>query len=195
MVRATFKQAVICVFDGLRPDRMTAEHMPNLWRFAHDGIWFRDSRSVFPSVTRVATTSFATGAKPEPHGVMNNKMFHPAVIANRLLDTSAAVDLRAAEAHHVGYFVEADGLGCALARAGKSYAVVHTGSAGSAYLVNHKARVHRHWTFSIHGHTHTQTPDAVHEVVDRFGPLPESATPKTDHVDYGAVTCIDIYIK
>lgn len=195
MVRATFKKAVICVFDGLRPDRVTEDLTPNLWRFAHDGIWFRESRSVFPSVTRVATTSFATGAKPETHGVTNNKMFHPAVIGDRLLDTSSAKDLRAAEAHHNGRFIEADGFGCALARAGKSYVVVHTGSAGSAYLVNHKAAAHGHWTFSIHGHAHTQTPDAVHEVVDRFGPLPESSIPKIDHIDYGADVLVDHVLK
>jgi len=189
------KKAVICVFDGLRPDRITPELTPNLWRFAKGGVWFRQSRSVFPSVTRVATTSFATGSKPETHGIVNNKMFHPAVLADRLFDTSSAADLRLAETHHGGRFVEADGLGCALARAEKSFAVVHTGSAGSAYLVNHKAAVHGHWTFSIHGSAHTPTPEAVHEVVDRFGPLPESALPKFDDVDYGADVFIDHILK
>lgn len=195
MTKASFRKAVICVFDGLRPDRVTEALTPNLWRFARDGIWFRESRSVFPSVTRVATTSFATGARPETHGITNNKMFHRAVIDDRLLDTASAADIRKAEDRHGGRFVEADGLGCALARAGKSYAVVHTGSAGSAYLVSRKAAAHRHWTFSIHGHAHTQTPDAVHEVVDRFGPLPESAIPKVDHVDYGADVMVEHVLK
>lgn len=191
----TVKKAVICVFDGLRPDRVTAELTPNLWRFAHEGVWFRESRSVFPSVTRVATTSFATGSKPETHGIMNNKVFHPAIISDRLLDTSSAADLRAAEALHGGRFVEAKGLGCALASAKKSYAVVHVGSPGSAYFVNHRAAYHGHWTFSIHGHAHTQTPAAVHEVVDRFGPLPESAPPKFDDVDYGADVLVEHVLK
>ena len=192
---ATAKKAVICVFDGLRPDRVTPELTPNLWRFAESGLWYRESRSVFPSVTRVATTSFATGSKPETHGVLNNKVFYPEVIAGRMLDTSSASDLRAAEAYHAGRFIEADGLGCALAKAGKSYAVVHTGSAGSAYLVNHKAAVHGHWTFSIHGHAHTQTPAAVHEVVDRFGPLPDSALPRFSDVDYGADVMVEHVLK
>lgn len=192
---ALARKAVICVFDGLRPDRVTEELTPNLWRFAHRGVWFRQSRSVFPSVTRVATTSFATGSKPETHGVMNNRFLHPEVLAHRMLDTSSAPDLRAADAHYGGRFIEAEGLGCALAAAGKSYAVVHTGSAGSAYLVNHKAALHGHWTFSIHGHAHTQTPAAVHEVVDRFGALPESVAPKFDDVDYGADVLIEHVIK
>ena len=94
-----------------------------------------------------------------------------------------------------GRFVDADGLGCALARAGKSFAVVHTGSAGSAYLVNHKAAKNGHWTFSIHGAGHTQTPEAVHEVVDRFGPLPESALPRFEEIDYGADVMVDHVLK
>lgn len=191
MKKPLVKKVVISVFDGLRPDRVTAELTPNLWRFANGGIWFRQSRSVFPSVTRVATTSFATGSKPATHGVMNNKFFHPDVIADRLLDTSSVADLRKADAHHAGRFVEANGLGCALASVGKSFAVVHTGSAGSAYLVNHKAVVHGHWTFSIHGHAHTQTPSAVQEAVDRFGPLPESVVPKVEVVDYAADLMIE----
>ncbi len=192
---AVARKAVICVFDGLRPDRVNAALTPNLWRFAEGGVWFRESRSVFPSVTRVATTSFATGSKPETHGVLNNKIFHPEAIPGRMLDTSSLSDLRAAEAHHGGRFVEATGLGCALAKAGKSYAVVHTGSTGSAYLVNHKAATHGHWTFSIHGHAHTQTPAAVHEVVDRFGPLPDSALPRFSDVDYGADVMVEHVLK
>jgi arylsulfatase A-like enzyme len=192
---AKAKKALICVFDGLRPDRVTAELTPNLWRFAEGGVWYRESRSVFPSVTRVATTSFATGSKPETHGILNNKVFYPEVMAGRMLDTSSASDLRAAEAYHAGRFIEADGLGCALAKVGKSYAVVHTGSAGSAYLVNHKAAVHGHWTFSIHGHAHTQTPAAVHEVVDRFGPLPDSALPRFGDIDYGADVMVEHVLK
>ncbi|MEM8951965.1 MAG: alkaline phosphatase family protein [Pseudomonadota bacterium] len=192
---ALFKRAVIAVFDGLRPDRVTTELTPNICRFAQKGIWFRESRSVFPSVTRVATASFATGSKPTTHGIMNNKFLDPTVTADRMIDTSFAPDLRKAEDHYGGRFVEAEGLGCALARAGKSFAVVHTGSAGSAYLANHKALAHGHWTFSIHGTAYTQTPAAVEEVVDRFGPLPESAVPKFDDVDYGADVLIEHVLK
>lgn len=179
------KKAVFCVFDGLRPDRVTEEHTPNLWRFANAGTWFRESRSVFPSVTRVATTSFATGSKPQTHGIVDNAFFHLPVIGDRPLDLSSREHIEAAEAHHNGRFVQAPGMGCALAEAGKTYSVVHTGSAGSTYLVNHRARANGHWTFSIHGAEATQTPEAVETAIARFGPLPKSDPPKFDEVDYG----------
>ena len=55
-------KVVICVFDGLRRDFVTPERMPNLARFAGQGTWFREARSVFPSMTRVATTAIAPRA-------------------------------------------------------------------------------------------------------------------------------------
>lgn len=186
------RKAVICVFDGLRPDMVSKELTPNLWRFAADGAWLRQARSVFPSMTRVATTSFATGSKPQTHGVVNNAFFHRSVIADTALDTSRADHLALAEKFHEGRFVEAAGLGCALAKAGKSYCVVHSGSAGSAYLVNHRASHNGQWTFSIHGREFTRTPAAVDEVVERFGPLPRSnGAPKFLEADYATRVLTD----
>ncbi|MEO1457251.1 MAG: alkaline phosphatase family protein [Pseudomonadota bacterium] len=192
---AKAKKAVICVFDGLRPDRVTAELTPNLHRFATEGLWFRESRSVFPSMTRVATTSFATGSRPETHGIVHNAFFHRAVIPDRPLDTSNGDHLRAAEAHHGGRFVEADGLGCALARAGKRYSVVHSGSAGSSYLVNHKAAEHGHRTVTLLGRDASPTPAAVDETVARFGPIPSGGLPKTDEMAYAARVFIEQVLK
>lgn len=177
-------RVIIAVFDGLRPDRISAELTPNLHRFIHDGLWYREARSVFPSVTRVATTSFATGSHPVRHGVVNNAFFHPAIGNGEPLDTSRAAHLRAANALHDGEFVEAKGLGCALAAAGKRLAVVHSGSAGSAWLLNHRAKEHGHWTFSIHGRDHTDTPQAVDQAVDRFGAIPAGKSPKLDEASY-----------
>lgn len=177
-------RVVIAVFDGLRPDRISRELTPNLHRFVSGGLWYREARSVFPSMTRVATTSFATGSHPAQHGVINNAFFHPAISGGEPLDTSRAAHIRTANAWHDGEFVEAKGPGCALAAAGMRVAVVHSGSAGSAWLLNHRTREHGHWTFSIHGREHTDTPEAVDRSIERFGPLPGGKTPKLDEASY-----------
>ncbi len=188
----TVKRAVIAVFDGLRPDHVDPGLTPNLHRFATAGTWFRAARSVFPSMTRVATTSFATGSRPQVHGIVNNAFFDPA-IEGGWLDTSRAAHLDAAEARH-GRFVEAEGLGCALAAAGRRLAVVHGGSAGSARLVSHRAAEHGHWTFSIHGRDHTQTPQAVDAAVGRFGALPRSGGIKRAEADYATQVLTDLVL-
>jgi phosphonoacetate hydrolase len=183
-VSAKVARVIIAVFDGLRPDRISEALTPSLSRFLSEGLWYREARSVFPSMTRVATTSFATGSHPTRHGVVNNAFFHPAIDGGEPLDTSRAAHIRAANAWHDGEFVEAKGLGCALAAAGKRLAVVHSGSAGSAWLLSHRARELGHWTFSIHGREHTDTPEAVDRAVKRFGPLPGGKTPKLEEASY-----------
>jgi phosphonoacetate hydrolase len=177
-------KVVICVFDGLRPDFITPEQTPNLARFAGQSTWFREARSVFPSMTRVATTSIATGAPPRVHGVVGNAFLFPQVTREHVLDMSRADDIALAEAATGGRLVEAATFGDVLAKAGKRLAVVHTGSAGSAYLINPRARANGHWTFSIFGRDHTQTPEAVDEVLARFGSLPPRNLPRFEEIDY-----------
>lgn len=179
-------RVIVAVFDGLRVDMVRPDLTPNILRLAKRGVWYREARSIFPSVTRVATTSFATGAPPSVHGIVGNAFYHRPAFADRVLDTSKAPDIAAAETAEAGAFVTAATLGDRLAQAGKRMAVVHTGSAGSAYMINPRARRNGHWTFSVHGAAHTQTPEAVEEVVARFGPLPERALPRLPDQSYAA---------
>ncbi len=178
-------RVVIAVFDGLRPDLVTPELTPNILRLAARGTWFRQARSVFPSVTRVATSSIATGAPPSVHGIVGNTFFHPNAIAERIFDTSDAAHIRRAEAHHDGRLVPVDTLGDMLAKAGKRLAVVHTGSPGSAHFINPRARANGHWTFSSHGPGATQTPEAVEAALALLGPMPARALPRSEDLAYG----------
>jgi arylsulfatase A-like enzyme len=177
-------RVIVAVFDGLRPDMVTPELTPNILRLAARGTWFREARSVFPSVTRVATTSIATGAPPAVHGIIGNAFYHPAAFAERVFDTGRIDHIRRAEEVHDGRFVGAESLGDVLAGAGRRFAVVHTGSGGSAHMISSRARANGHWTFSVHGPDATQTPEAVLEAVERIGPLPERELPRLPDARY-----------
>ncbi|RXT56081.1 hypothetical protein B6S44_08400 [Bosea sp. Tri-44] len=189
--RSPATRVIVAVFDGLRPDLVTPELTPNILRLAARGTWFRRARSVFPSVTRVATSSIATGAPPAVHGIVGNAFYLADAIPERIFDTSDATLIRRAEAHHDGRLVAVDTFGDVLARAGKRLAVVHTGSAGSAHFINPRARANGHWTFSMHGAGATQTPEAVEEVLARIGPLPERELPRLGEVAYGGRVMIE----
>lgn len=178
----SIEKVVIVVFDGLRPD-MIEGRMPNLHAFAEGGLWFREARSVFPSLTRVCTTSIATGSWPGRHGIVGNAFHMPQVLAGEPIDTSNFGHL-AKMRQAVGQIVTADSLGQALARSGKRMAAVHCGSAGSAFLVNHDVAANGHWTFSVHGPEATQTPEAVKRAIECCGPLPGQDIPKFDTVAY-----------
>lgn len=183
-------RVVIIVFDALRPD-MIAGRMPHLESFAAQSLWFREARSVFPSMTRVATTSFATGDWPARHGIVNNAFHLPQVMQGRPVDTSNFDHLTRLKTSQ-GQVVTTSSLGCALAAAGKRMGAVHCGTAGAAYLVNHDVAAHGHWTFSAHGETKTQTPEAVQRAVALHGDLPASDIPKFATLDYAERVFIDM---
>lgn len=176
------EKVVIVVFDGLRPD-MIAGRMPTLAEFLADNLWFRNARSVFPSLTRVCTTSVSTGAWPGRHGIVNNHFHLNGDLGGPVVDT-AKIDRLVELTERDGAIVTADSLGQRLAAAGRSMMAIHCGSAGSGLLINHAVRENGHRTFSVHGASATLTPEIVPEILGSCGPLPSHDVPKLDVVAY-----------
>jgi arylsulfatase A-like enzyme len=73
------KHVVVVVMDGLRPDSVTAEDMPNLAKMAGGGTFFTRHHPVYVSSTEVNGTALATGALPRRSGVMANREYRPDV--------------------------------------------------------------------------------------------------------------------
>ncbi len=66
------KKSVLVVLDGLRRDMVTPDLCPSISALRNQGIWYSRYQSVFPSVTRVVSSSIATGSLPEEHGLRGN---------------------------------------------------------------------------------------------------------------------------
>lgn len=170
---------LVC-FDGLRRDRATAERMPNLARFIAGGVDMINSRSVFPSETRVASTSTVTGCAPGEHGLVANQFINPAVLPEGLFNTAKRDNLLRADA--LGVLVDRESLGQRLARAGRRFAVVSTATPGATYMMSYGAGSLGQPVFSVH--EGAGTPDVMSQAEDRFGAIPEAATPNTARIDY-----------
>ena len=84
---------LIVVFDGLQPAQIRPDLMPNLSRFADEGIFFESHHPVFPSVTRINAASMVTGRYPGGHGLAANTMvardYDPALVFSALEPTLA----------------------------------------------------------------------------------------------------------
>ncbi len=183
-------RVIIVVFDGLRPDLVRAEVMPNLHRFREQGASFVQARSVFPSVTRVCTSSIATGAPPAVHGIVGNAFFHPRIDAKRPLDLSRIEDFRRfAEVGEPA--LTAPTFADVLAAAGKRLAIAHGGSPGATFALAPDAARQGHWVYNAHGPQASLTPDAVHAMRARFGPEPARARPLFAVVDRVADVLVD----
>lgn len=136
---ASARSVLIIVLDGLRPDYVTADLMPNLSGLAERGVFFEDHHAVFPTVTRVNSPSISTGSYPETHGLMGNSVYFPAVDARRALNTSDVKNLIAIAQAEGGKLLTAPTLPEILGAAGYKAIAVSSGSTGSALLLNPKA--------------------------------------------------------
>src|SRR5213592_545296 len=59
------RHVVVVVWDGMRPDFISEKNTPVLWKFAHEGVIFRNHHAVYPS----ATNDAFMGKLPEHGGI------------------------------------------------------------------------------------------------------------------------------
>jgi arylsulfatase A-like enzyme len=141
---------LLVVFDGLRPDMVRADTTPHLARFAAGGIRFAHARSVFPSETRVCTASVVTGCHPRRHGLVANRMPHPRD-PRASVDTGDISALRALEQELGAPLLEEPTLADRLAAAGRSCAILSSGTTGHTFVLNPRADEHSQVVLSAHG--------------------------------------------
>jgi arylsulfatase A-like enzyme len=73
------RHVVVVVFDGMRPDLISTETTPNLWRMSAGGVFFAHHHPVYLSSTEVNGTAIATGAYPARSFVVANVDFRPRI--------------------------------------------------------------------------------------------------------------------
>lgn len=131
---------LVIVVDGLRPDYVTPALMPNLHALGEAGVVFESHHAVYPTVTRVNSSSISTGAYPTTHGLLGNTVYFPEVRANKGLSTSDHENLLAIQEAEGGRLLTATTLGEALEENGLGVIAISSGSSGSAMLLNHTLR-------------------------------------------------------
>lgn len=163
---AAARRHLLIVVDGLRPDYVTPEVMPNLTSLGRRGVVYTRHHAVYPTVTRVNASSISTGSYPERHGLMGNSVYFPKVDPAAFLDTGdrgSLLKVAATEAR----LLTAVTLGEYLQQAGGRMLVVSSGSTGSSFLNNHTvaggAIVHHQYVL----------PESLREDLKVVGPPPE----------------------
>ena len=130
---------LVFVVDGLRPDSITAEDAPTLFRLRAEGVDLANSHAVFPTVTRVNAAAIATGTQPGTNGLVGNQMFVPAVDSRRAFDTGNYRNFLTLDQATGGRVLQAPTLAERLHARGLMLAGVSSGSTGSAFLLNPKS--------------------------------------------------------
>jgi len=130
-------KTLIVFFDGLRPDYITPDAMPNLYAFSKQGAYGKKHHSVYPTVTRVNSSAYSSGSYPAKTGIMGNTVYFPEVNPVKGMNTGEAADLNLISKATNGHLLTTITLGEVLQAAGKHMMVFSSGSTGQALLQNH----------------------------------------------------------
>jgi predicted AlkP superfamily pyrophosphatase or phosphodiesterase len=71
------KRVILFVWDGMRPDSITEADTPNLAKLKHDGTFFSDNHSSYPTFTMMNAAAFATGSFSGKSGFYGNSLWRP----------------------------------------------------------------------------------------------------------------------
>ena len=73
------EHVVLIVWDGLRPDFVTEQFTPTLYKLGREGVVFQNHHAVYLSATEVNGTALATGAYPAHSGIVANREYRPRI--------------------------------------------------------------------------------------------------------------------
>ena len=80
------RHVVVVVWDGMRPDFVTEQNTPTLWKLAREGITFQNHHAVYPSATMVNGTAMVTGIYPGKNGIIANHVYRPDIDPHHSID-------------------------------------------------------------------------------------------------------------
>jgi predicted AlkP superfamily pyrophosphatase or phosphodiesterase len=87
----------IVVWEGLRPERITADGTPTLHKLREGGVVWTDHHAVFPTTTTMNAAALATGSSPAGHGLYGPVVYQPAArgltAGGRTIDSRAPIGL------------------------------------------------------------------------------------------------------
>src|SRR5215469_11305128 len=99
------RHVVIVVWDGMRPDFVSEQNTPVLWKLAQRGVTFRNHHSVYPSATIVNGTALNTGVYPEHSGILANHDYLPGIDPRKSIDVENLEVVRKGDGLSAGEYV------------------------------------------------------------------------------------------
>ena len=126
---------IVVVIDGFRPDSISNEVTPNLFRLKQEGVWGDNGHSVFPTVTRVNASSISTGTVPAVHGIVSNTMYVEGV-DSKPFDTANYKNLLKLAEISNGRTLAVKTMAEALQEADVPFVAISSGSSGGGFLTN-----------------------------------------------------------
>jgi len=114
----TDRHVVVVVWDGMRPDFVTEQTTPTLWKLAREGVTFRNHHSAYPSATMVNGTVMMTGIYPGKNGIIANHVYRPDIDPHQAIDVELSPVVKKGDELSGGKYIAAPTIAELVQRAG-----------------------------------------------------------------------------
>jgi predicted AlkP superfamily pyrophosphatase or phosphodiesterase len=109
---------VVVVWDGMRPDFVTEQNTPALWKLAREGVTFRNHHAVYTSATMVNGTAMVTGVYPGKSGIIANHVYRPDIDPHRPVDVELPASVKKGDELSHGKYIAVPTIAELVQRAG-----------------------------------------------------------------------------
>src|ERR1043166_3658980 len=124
------RHVVVVVWDGMRPDFVSEENTPALWKLACDGVTFRNHHAVYPSATMVNGTALVTGVYPGKNGIIANHVYRPDIDSDRAIDVETPAAVKKGDELSGGKYISVPTIAELVQRAGGRTSIAAAKSVG-----------------------------------------------------------------
>jgi predicted AlkP superfamily pyrophosphatase or phosphodiesterase len=133
------RHIVIVVWDGMRPDFVSEENTPALWKLSREGATFRNHHAVYPSATMVNGTAVVTGVYPGKSGIIANHVYRPDLDPKQAIDVETPAAVKKGDEVSRGKYISVPTIAELVQRAGGRTVIASAKSVG--LLLDRKADV------------------------------------------------------
>lgn len=182
VVAGEAEHVVIVVWDGLRPEFVSAQYTPVLNELAKSGTFFKSHHSCYVSTTEVNGTAIATGVYPDHSGILANHQYRADLSWLTPFNTESLDAIRRGDLITGGHYLAVPTLAENLQGAG-----ISTITAGAKHVVllqdrafEKSSQAQKDSVTLFRGHTLPRSALASLAAIPEIGPFPsEEAKPES----------------
>jgi len=166
------RHILVVVWDGMRPDFVSQENTPALWKLAHEGVIFHNHHAVYPSATNVNGTALATGVYPGHSGVIANHDYRPEIDNKHSVDVEIPAVVEKGDGLSGGKYISIPTIAEIVQRAGGRISIASAKTVG-LLLDRHVDPDHAKNCITLFAGKSLPR-EALAPVVDALGPFPSA---------------------
>jgi len=136
------RHVVVVVWDGMRPDFVSEQNTPALWKLSREGVTFRNHHSLYPSATMVNGTALVTGVYPGKNGIIANHVYRPEINPHQAIDVELPPVVKKGDELSGGKYISVPTIAELVQRAGGRTVIAAAKTVG--LLLDRKFGVRRH---------------------------------------------------